>query len=79
MWMIARLLKEMPGNEFLVDARGRRKSVVIDLGRHGALWEDVFDAYVAQQRRSEPRDSLAKVKKLVQCAPKRRVHCEVSS
>ena len=72
MWMSARSLKEMPGIEFLVDARGRRKSVVIDLGRHGALWEDVFDAYIAQQRRGEPRDSLSKVKKLVQSVPKRR-------
>ena len=79
MWMSARPLKEMPGIEFLVDARGRRKSVVIDLGRHGALWEDVFDAYVVQQRRSEPRDSLAKVKKLVPSAPKRFARCEVSS
>ncbi len=77
--MSARPLKEMPGIEFLKDARGRRKSVVIDLGGHGALWEDVFDAYVAQQRRSEPRDPLAKVKKLVQSAPKRLARCEVSS
>jgi hypothetical protein len=71
-WMSVRSLKEMPGIEFVVDARGRRKSVVIDLGRHGALWEDLFDAYVAQQRRTEPRESVPKVKKLVQSAPKRR-------
>ena len=71
-WMSIRSLKEMPGIEFVVDARGRRKSVVIDLGRHGALWEDLFDAYVAQQRRAEPRESLPKVRKLVQSAPKRR-------
>lgn len=72
MWMSVRSRKEMPGIDFVVDARGRRKSVVIDLGRHGALWEDLFDAYAAQQRRSEPRESLSKVKKLVQSAPKRR-------
>jgi len=70
--MSVRSFKEMPGIEFIVDARGRRKSVVIDLGRHGALWEDLFDAYVAQQRRAEPRESLSKVKTLVQSAPKRR-------
>ena len=79
MWMSFRSLKEMPGIEFVVDARGRRKSVVIDLGRHGALWEDVFDAYVAQQRRSEPRESLSKVKKLVQSAPKRRASGRLQS
>jgi len=71
-WMSSRSFKEMPGIEFVVDARGRRKSVVIDLGRHGALWEDLFDAYVVQQRRAEPRESLSKVKTLVQSAPKRR-------
>ena len=71
-WMSVRSLKEIPGIEFVVDARGRRKSVVIDLGRHRALWEDLFDAYVAQQRRNEPREPLSKVKKLVQSAPRRR-------
>lgn len=39
---------------------------------HGALWKNMFDAYVAQQRRAEPRESLPKVKKLVQSKPKRR-------
>ena len=72
MWMSVRSLKEMPGIEFVVDSRGRRKSVLIDLGQHGALWEDLFDAYVAQQRRAEPRESLSKVKKLVHSAPRRR-------
>ena len=71
-WMSVRSLKEIPGIEFVVDARGRRKSVVIDLGRHRALWEDLFDAYVAQQQRNEPRESLSKVKKLVESAPRRR-------
>ena len=62
-----------------VDARGRRKSVVIDLGRHGALLEDLFDAYVSQQRRAEPREFLFKVKTLVQSAPKRRASGRLQS
>ena len=78
-WMSSRSFKEMPGIEFVVDARGRRKSVVIDLGRHGALWEDLFDAYVAQQRRAEPRESLSRVKALVQSAPKRRASGRLQS
>jgi len=45
---------------------GRRKSVLIDLEQHGSLWEDLSDAYVAQQRRAEPRESLATVKRLLQ-------------
>ena len=78
-WMRFRAHKEVPGIEFVDDARGCRKSVVIDLGRHGALWEDLFDAYVAQQRRAEPRESLAKVKTLVQSAPKRRARGRLQS
>ena len=77
--MSVRSLKEMPGIEFVVDARGRRKSVVIDLVRYGALWEDLFDAYVAQQRRAEPRESLSKVKTLVQSAPKQRASGRLQS
>jgi hypothetical protein len=63
---------DIPGIAFVVDSRGRRKSVLIDLERHGSLWEDLYDAYVAQQRRAEPRESLATVKRLIQSPPRRR-------
>ncbi len=62
---------DIPGVAFLVDSRGRRKSVLIDLEQHGSLWEDVYDAYISQQCRSEPRESLATVKRLIQ-SPARR-------
>jgi hypothetical protein len=64
--------KDIPGIAFVVDSRGRRKSVLIDLERHGSLWEDLYDAYVAQQRRAEPRESLATVKSLLQSPARRR-------
>lgn len=64
--------KAVPGIEFLVDARGRRKSVLIDLEKHGSLWEDVYDEYVARQRRAESRESLATVKRLLQSPVRRR-------
>jgi len=57
--------RDIPGIAFVVDSRGRRKSVLIDLEQHGSLWEDLYDAYVAQQRRAEPRESLGTVKRLV--------------
>lgn len=53
---------DIPGIEFVVDRSGRRKAVLIDLKRHRALWEDLYDAYLAQARRAEPRESLASVK-----------------
>jgi hypothetical protein len=64
--------KDIPGIEFLVDSRGRRKAVLIDLEMHGPLWEDLYDAYVAQQRRNEPRESLVAVKKLLQSPARRK-------
>ena len=64
--------KDIPGIAFLVDSRGRRKSVLIDLEQHGSLWEDLYDAYIARQRRAEPRESLATVKRLIQSPARRR-------
>ena len=48
-----------------MDRRGRRKAVLIDLKKHKGIWEDLFDAYVAHQRGKEPRESLARVKRLI--------------
>jgi hypothetical protein len=53
---------DIPGVEFLVDRAGRKKAVLIDLKRHRALWEDLYDAYLAHKRRKEPRETLASVK-----------------
>ena len=71
-WMGSKSHKDISGIDFLVDSRGRRKAVLIDLEKHGPLWEDLYDAYVAQQRRNEPRESLAAVKKLLQSPARRR-------
>lgn len=53
----------MEGITFTVDARGRRTGVIIDLRKHGEIWEDLYDSLVAEQRKNEPRESLASVKK----------------
>ena len=62
----------MPGIDFLTDRNGRKKTVLIDLKKHKLLWEDLYDAYVAHQRRNEPRESLAQVKRLVAAKTKRK-------
>jgi hypothetical protein len=64
---------DMPGVDFLVNGRGQKRAVLIDLRKHGALWEDMYDAYLAHRRRREPRESLAQVKRLLQRPGKRRV------
>ncbi len=61
----------MPGIEFLIDQKGRKKAVLIDLKKHKGLWEDLYDAYIAHQRRNEPRESLAQVKRLIERKTKR--------
>ena len=47
-------------------------AVLIDLKKHGALWEDLYDAYLVHARRREPRESLAQVKRLLQRRPVKR-------
>ena len=62
----------MPGIEFLIDRKGLKKAVLIDLKKHKSLWEDFYDAYVAHRRRNEPRETLAQVKSLIERKVKRK-------
>ena len=66
---------EIPGVEFVVDNAGRKRAVLIDLKRHRALWEDLYDAYLARKRRKEPRESLEFVKLRIEGRAKRRRPC----
>jgi hypothetical protein len=51
------------GVQFLVDDRGKKTGVVIDLREYRELWEDFYDAALARARRKEPRESLSAVKR----------------
>jgi hypothetical protein len=51
----------LPGIRYVVDAGGKRTAVVIDLDRHGELWEDIYDRLLSAERADEPRESLAAV------------------
>lgn len=50
------------GVQFLVDERGEKTAVLIDLKRNAALWEDIYDAALARKREADPREPLALVK-----------------
>ena len=52
----------MKGIEYVVDARGKRKAVVVDLKVHGDAWEDFYDSLTAKMRVNEPRESYSFVK-----------------
>ena len=56
----------MKGVQFLIDDRGAKTAVVIDLRKNPALWEDVYDIAQARDRASEPRESLDAVKRRLQ-------------
>ena len=51
------------GVQFVIDERGEKTAVVIDLKKHGDLWEDFYDSAVAHARRDEPRETLESVKR----------------
>lgn len=53
----------MEGITFTVDTKGRRTGVIIDLKKHGELWEDIYDSLLVEQRKNEPRVSLASVER----------------
>ena len=48
--------------DLVKNKRGKKTAVLIDLKRHGQLWEDFYDSVVAQNRAREPRETLNSVK-----------------
>ena len=54
------------GVQFLVDQRGQKTAVLIDLKKNAALWEDIYDVALARERETEPRESLEEVKARLQ-------------
>ena len=43
----------MSGIQYLMDEKGRKVAVQIDLKRHGSIWEDFWDGMVSEMRRKE--------------------------
>jgi len=43
----------MGGIQFVTDERGRKVGVLIDLKKHGAIWEDFRDGLVSESRGKE--------------------------
>ena len=55
----------MKGVEFVVDEKGIKKAVVLDLNTHRDIWEDFCDVLRSKEREGETRESLESVKKKV--------------
>ena len=52
----------MTGVQFVTDEKGRKVGVLIDLKRHGALWEDFWDGMISESRRKEKGIPIGKIK-----------------
>lgn len=48
---------------FIIDEKGHRKAVVLDIGFYNQLLEDLEDLRVISERKSEPTVSLKEVEK----------------
>ncbi len=55
----------MQGINYVTNEDGKRVAVLIDLKKHGEMWEDFYDGLTAKKRNGEPRESLESVKKLL--------------
>ena len=52
----------MEGVQFLINDRGEKISVLIDLNEWGDLWEDFYDVMVSRSRQDEKEISLDELK-----------------
>jgi len=43
----------MTGIQYVTDEKGRKVGVLINLKKHGAIWEDFWDGLVSESRRKE--------------------------
>ena len=53
----------MRGVQYVMDEKGERTAVIIDLKKNGELWEDFCDVAISRERGDESRESLESVKK----------------
>jgi hypothetical protein len=53
------------GVQFVVDESGEKQAVLIDLNEHRELWEDFYDAALANSRRDDKMLSLEEAKRVM--------------
>ena len=53
----------MEGIQFVIDDKGEKIAVLIDLKKYGEIWEDFYDNLTAQMRIDELRESLESVRR----------------
>jgi len=53
----------MKGIQFVLNDKGEKTAVLVDIKKYGKIWEDFYDALIAEIRSREPRESIESVKK----------------
>jgi hypothetical protein len=61
----------MKGVQFLADGRGETTGVLLDLRHHRRLWEDIYDTWIAEHRKDEPRVAWKDVKRRLKTKKRR--------
>jgi ribosomal protein S16 len=51
----------MEGIRYVYDEQNRKVAVQIDLEKYGELWEDIYDAIVAESRKEEESEPFDQV------------------
>jgi hypothetical protein len=52
----------LKGIQYVVNERGEKTAVQIDLNRYSELWEGIYGTLIAQDRADEPRETLEEVR-----------------
>ncbi|MDP3284706.1 MAG: hypothetical protein Q8M56_09805 [Desulfobacterales bacterium] len=52
----------MKGIQYIMDEAGKKTAVIINLKKHGEIWEDFYDSLTARLRADEPREPFQCVK-----------------
>ena len=53
----------MEGIQYIINDKGEKRAVIINLDIYGTLWEDLHDILMVESRKSEPRVKWGDVKK----------------
>ncbi len=64
----------MEGIQYIVNRKGEKTAVLMDIRKYADLWEDVYDALLAEKRKDEPRESLESVRNRLQKQGKLKKH-----
>ena len=64
----------MEGIHYVVNRKGEKTAVLMDIRKYADLWEDVYDVLLAEKRKHEPRESLESVRHRLQKQGKLKKH-----